>query len=117
GSDAVLDTWLHDNIDPLIQSLLFQQDGILVITFDESVSSDTSFGGGHITTVVVGPKVKVGFQSNVFYQHESVLKMLMEALGLTTPLAATALAPDMADFFGGSISQAPVSISPPTLFL
>src|SRR5438270_8541583 len=58
------DNWLPNHIDPLIQSPVFQQDGILVITFDESDGSDNAFGGGHVTTVVVGPKVIPGFQSN-----------------------------------------------------
>src|SRR5437588_3819330 len=68
---SAADTWLQDNIDPLIQSAGFQQDGILIITFDESGGGDNQFGGGHVTTVVVGPNVTPGSQSNAFYQHES----------------------------------------------
>src|SRR6185369_14043369 len=50
------DTWLKTNIDPLIASAAFRQSGLLIITFDESVDTDTQNGGGHVTTVVISSK-------------------------------------------------------------
>jgi hypothetical protein len=39
----------------LLFSSIFQADGILFITFDESHSTDTAHGGGHVATLVIGP--------------------------------------------------------------
>src|SRR5712691_2575875 len=51
---STADTWLRNNIDPLVTSPLFQNDGILVIVFDEG--SDNTNGGGQVAWVVVSPK-------------------------------------------------------------
>jgi acid phosphatase len=56
------DQWLQQNIDPLIASTAFRQSGLLVITFDESVDTDTQNGGGHVFTVVISSQAKQGFK-------------------------------------------------------
>jgi hypothetical protein len=84
GSLSVADAWLRRNIAPLISSPTFQKDGILIIVFDESFTSDVKHGGGHVAAVVVGPKVKRGYRSTVFYQHQSTLKTVTKALGLAS---------------------------------
>ena len=56
---ATADTWLRTHIAPLLTSATFQQDGLLIITFDES-GSDNTHGGGRIAWVVVSPKAKRG---------------------------------------------------------
>jgi hypothetical protein len=43
--------------------------------------------------------VKAGYQSTTLYQHESTLRLMMEALGVTDLPGAAASAPDMAEFF------------------
>jgi len=49
---------------------------------------------------VVGPQVKKGFQSTANYHHESVLRTMLEALGVTGSFPSAAnTAPDMAEFF------------------
>lgn len=93
------DSWLQSTVGPILQNAQFQQNGILVITFDESGVSDTAHGGGHIATVIAGPKVKRGFQSSTFYQHESVLRMSLKQLGITAYPNAAANAPEMDEFF------------------
>jgi phosphatidylinositol-3-phosphatase len=65
---ATADAWLKTNIAPLLSNATFQQDGILIIVFDEGFSTDTAHGGGHVAAVVVGPKVRKGFKSAAFYQ-------------------------------------------------
>ena len=40
------DTWLRTNIKPLIDSPRFQQDGMLIILFDEASPFDATCGGG-----------------------------------------------------------------------
>ena len=95
---ATADTWLKNNIAPLLASATFQRDGLLIIVFDESASDNTN-GGGRIAWVVVGPKAKLGYQSTTLYQHQSTLRLILEALGVTQYPGAAATAPDMAEFF------------------
>src|SRR5215471_13898158 len=64
------DQWLQANIDPLLSNPAFQQNGLLIIVFDEGFSTDTAGGGGHVAAVLIGPGVKKGYQSTTFYQHE-----------------------------------------------
>src|SRR5712692_3843764 len=104
------DNWLKANITSLIASPVFQQDGVLVIVFDESGSDNTN-GGGRIAWVVVSPIAKKGYQSTTLYQHQSTVRMMMEALGLTSFPGAAATAPQMGEFFGSSTSVQ-VTISP-----
>jgi acid phosphatase len=102
------DNWLSANIAPLLASPVFQQDGLLVVTFDESDNSDTANGGGHIATLVIGPRSKPGYFSNTFFQHQSTLRMISEALGLTNFPGASATAPNMLEFFDTATTPVPV---------
>ena len=95
---ATADAWLQTNIDPLITSTGFQQDGLLIILFDES-RADLRHGGGRIAWVVVSAKVKSGYRSAALYQHENTLRLTAEALGLTTFPNAAVGAANMAEFF------------------
>src|SRR6202022_4151745 len=42
GSLQQADTWLQQNMAPLISSATFQKDGLLIIVFDESSGSDST---------------------------------------------------------------------------
>lgn len=96
---AAADAWLKTNIAPLINSPAFQQDGILFIVFDEASDSDTTHGGGRVAAVIVGPHVKKGYRSTVFYQHQHLLRTALKALGVTTfPGASSGVSP-MTDMF------------------
>lgn len=99
GSLASADQWLSANIDPLIKNSGFQNNGLLVIVFDESVLTDLAHGGGHVTMVVVGPQVKNGYQSTTFFQHESTLRLVLSTLGVNSFPGMAASAPDMGEFF------------------
>jgi len=68
------DTWLQANIDPLIKSAQFQQDGLLIILFDEA-GGDNTHGGGRIAWVSVSAKSKSGYQSTTLYQHASTMRL------------------------------------------
>src|SRR5207248_4073719 len=54
GTLGTADAWLKNNIPSVLSSIAFQQDGLLIILFDESVDSDTSHGGGHIAMLMIG---------------------------------------------------------------
>jgi hypothetical protein len=99
GSLGQADSWLNNNIAPLILSSLFQKDGLLIILFDESFSSDTQNGGGQVAAVVISPQAKKGYQSTTFYQHQSTCKLVLQALGLTSFPGACQGAPQMNEFF------------------
>jgi phosphatidylinositol-3-phosphatase len=93
------DSWLKTNIAPLIASATFQKDGILIIVFDESTTSDTQHGGGHVAALIIGPKVKPGHKSTTLRQHQNTLKTLMQALGLSSFPSAAGAAQPMSEFF------------------
>jgi len=99
GTLASADQWLSTNIDPLIKSNGFQNGGLLIIVFDESVLTDLQHIGGHVAWVVIGPQVKSGYQSSTFFQHESTLRLVLSTLGVTGFPGASASAPDMGEFF------------------
>jgi acid phosphatase len=95
---ATADAWLRTNIAPLLASATFQQDGLLIITFDEA-GSDNAHGGGRVAWVVISPKAKPGYQSTTLYQHQSTLRLTLEALGISMFPGAAATAPAMSEFF------------------
>jgi len=96
---ATADSWLKANIDPLIQSPQFQKDGLLIIVFDEADTLDFTSGGGHVAAVIVSPLAKRGYKSIAFYQHQSVLRLTLEGLGVTKLPGDAASAPPMWEFF------------------
>ena len=98
---ATADQWLQTNIDPLVKSATFQRDGVLVIVFDEAGGGDATDGGGHVPCVIVSPKAKRGYEGVGVYQHQSLLRLTAEALGVTPPNDA-ASAPDMGEFFSAT---------------
>jgi acid phosphatase len=99
GTLASTDQWLSTNIDPLIQSSDFQNGGLLIIVFDESISTDVAYLGGHVAMVVIGPQLKGGYQSSTLFQHQSTLRLVLSTLGVTAFPGAAASAPDMGEFF------------------
>jgi acid phosphatase len=99
GSLATADDWLETRIAPLLSNSAFRKSGILVILFDESFNSDTAYGGGHIAMLVIGPSVKSGVRPGEFYQHQSTLKLALQASGLDFDLGAAGSAATMEEFF------------------
>jgi hypothetical protein len=99
GTLAQADSWLQTNLAPLLASPMFQPggNGLLIITFDEG--SDSTNGGGRVLWVAISPRAKPGYQSTTLYQHQSTLRLVLEALGVSTFPGATAQAPDMSEFF------------------
>jgi phosphatidylinositol-3-phosphatase len=92
------DNWLKGNIDPVINSPKFGN-SVLFITFDEAQTTDVTNGGGQVATVVVGPHVKTAFRSSATYQHQSLLRTMLQLLNVGDMPGAAASANAMADFF------------------
>ena len=99
GSLGTADQWLKINIDPLVESNTFKNNGLLIVVFDESVQSDSAHGGGHIVLVMIGPKVKNGYKSTSLYQHESTLRLILSTLGVNSFPGRSESAPNMGEFF------------------
>jgi phospholipase C len=99
------DDWLKLWVDKILASPAWQQNGVLFVTFDEGRPSDDTgcceyAVGGHIVTLVISPLAKPAFQSQVAYDHYSLLRTIEEAWSM--PLlnkANCACSPAMADFF------------------
>jgi hypothetical protein len=108
-SPAVADTWLKNNIAPLLQQSFFQPcgDGLLIITFDNGDGD----GAGQVYTALIGPKVMSGVASSTAYKHENALRTILDALGITTRPGAAATASPMVDFF---ITPAPCPVLAPS---
>lgn len=96
---SAADSWLKTNIAPLLASSAFQKDGLLLIVFDESFDIDTANGGGHVPLLVISPRAKPGYQSTTLFQHQSTLRLLIEATAAKGFPGASSSAPDMGEFF------------------
>jgi len=76
---STADTWMRNNIDPLFSNPQFQQSGVLAVTFDESRDDDIN-GGGQVFTVVVGAGVRQNYVATGMYQHQSMLRTILQLL-------------------------------------
>jgi hypothetical protein len=103
GTPQQADSWLQSNVViPLSSNPAFTPggDGLLIVEFDEAADSDKTHGGGHVAPVFWGPTAKVGYTqtSSTLYQHQSMLRTVMELLGLPNPPGEAASAPSMSEF-------------------
>jgi acid phosphatase len=121
GTLAGADQWLQANVPAILARPEFQAggDGILFIVWDEGTlytdnrcsATDANGCGGRTATLVIGPRVKQGYQSATLYHNESVLKTVCVAMGLSTCPGAAQNAAPMADFFTTTSTDATPSDS------
>lgn len=105
---AAGDQWLQQTLGPIIQAPSFaRRNTLLLITWDESFDKDFDHGGGHVPLIVVSPDVKPGFQLDTYFQHEAVLRLIQERLGLPVVLGASSQAPSLQGFFTDATSSSP----------
>ncbi len=76
-SVAAGDTWLRNNIPPLYRYDT-AHNGLLIVTYDESLESDPN---NHIATIFVGPMVKA-IHSAQSINHYNVLRTIEDLCGL-----------------------------------
>ncbi len=120
GTMQAADYWLSQHIAAILALPEFQPggDGLMFIVFDEgNISSDnrctatiSSGCGGRVATVVIGPKVKPGYKSSVWYDHESLLRTVCLALGTASCPGYARNARPMADFFGAPPASEPMNM-------
>jgi hypothetical protein len=106
GGLVSADQWLHDWIPLILNSEAFKEDGVLLITTDESEGVGASGadnavaccneqsgpnialpggngpGGGRVAAVMVSRFIKPGTVSNVPYNHYSALKSIEQMFGV-----------------------------------
>jgi acid phosphatase len=98
GTLQQADQWLQANIAPLLANPQFQNGGLLLIVFDEAEDTDSTLGGGRVAMIAVGPLMKRGFQSSNQYQHENLLKMITDYLGIDGQIGSAGGASAMPEF-------------------
>jgi hypothetical protein len=104
GSIGQADAWLSRNVAPVLNHPSFQTggDGLMFITFDEcdaAAGGDCNGDTERVFTAVIGPKVKPGTKSTTSYKHESTLRTILDAFGITIYPGAAATTSEMKDFF------------------
>lgn len=120
GTMQAADYWLSQHIPAILAQPEFQPggDGLMFIVFDEgNINSDnrcsatiSSGCGGRVATVVIGPKVKPGFKSSTWYDHESLLKTVCLALGTANCPGFARNARPMLDFFDAPPPTEPMNM-------
>lgn len=106
GGLVSADYWLQKYVPMILASPAFQQDGVLIVTSDESEAQGSNAdataccgeapgyntplpgiggpGGGRIGTLVLGRCVQAGGTSDIPYNHYSLLRSLEDIFGITT---------------------------------
>jgi len=102
GGLTSADGWLKTWVPRILASPAYRQDGLLVVTFDESDAPQADFttsggevagpnaakpgivgpGGGRVGAVVVSPRTTPGTTSSTGYNHYSLLASIEDIFGL-----------------------------------
>jgi hypothetical protein len=96
GSIAQGDAALQALVPRILNSAAFQQDGLLIVTWDEGNSNLN--GGGHVPTLVVSPRTPAGAVSSERSNHYTLLRTIEDAWGLGC-LGDSCAANNLAAFF------------------
>ncbi len=89
------DTWLAQNLPMILNSSAYQDNGLVLITWDEGVSGD-----GPIGMIALSPLAKGnGYHNAVHYTHSSTLRTLQKIFGVRPLLGDAAAAVDLSDLF------------------
>ncbi len=83
---SVADKWLENMVTRLMQSRLYDERSLIVLTWDEGQGNHGCCGidpaGGRVATVLISPLAQAGLQDDTPYTHYSLLKTLSAAWGL-----------------------------------
>jgi phospholipase C len=85
---AAADKFLGPEVNKIISSPAFDQNSLLIVTFDEGNSDQSCCGlpshaGGKVATILISGLVKTGFQDSTAYSHYSILKTIEASWGLS----------------------------------
>ncbi len=83
---GVTDAWLKTWVSKVMASPAYDQNTLIVLTWDEGSSNQACCGikssGGRVATVFVSPLIRQGFQDTTPYTHYSLVKTIAESWGL-----------------------------------
>jgi len=82
GTLSAADTWLKAMATPLFANPAFKAGGVLIVVFDESITTDTAYGGGHVAMVIAGPNA-LHSRFGGLVQHQSLLNLTCSLVGLS----------------------------------
>jgi acid phosphatase len=103
------DSYLSTLLPKILSSTIFRtQNAALFLTWDEASS------GSHIPTILAGPAVKAGYQSNASYEHFSMLKTIEANWNMNFLTSNDAGAVTMSEFFKTNIQSQIVPSTGPT---
>lgn len=113
GGLTSADAWLSQQVPAILDSPAYKQDGMLVITFDESEGNTTGpaglvpggTAGGRIGALVLSPFTKGGTTSNTPYNHYSLLASIEDSFSL--PRLGYAGAPGLKPFGTDVLNNTP----------
>jgi hypothetical protein len=89
------DTWLSQNVPAILASAAWRNDGLLLITWDESEGGDFPIG-----LIAISPRAKGhGYNNSISYSHSSTLRSLQEIFHVGPFLGGAAGAADLSDLF------------------
>ena len=89
------DNWLAANLPMILNSAAYQNNGLIVITWDEGRNSD-----GPIGMIVLSPFAKGGgYHNAIHYTHSSTLRTLQKIFDVRPFLGGAANALDLGDLF------------------
>ncbi len=90
------DNWLAANLPGIMSSAAYQNNGLIIITFDEGASSSD----GPIGCIVLSPLAKGGgYHSSIRYTHSATLRTLQKIFGTSPFLGDAANGNDLGDLF------------------
>ncbi|GEM_PF-447306 len=90
------DDWLAANLPAILNSSQYQNNGLVIITWDEGEGGSD----GPIGCIVLSPFAKGGgYHNGVRYTHSATLRTLQKIFGRTPLLGGAATAPDLSDLF------------------
>ena len=103
GGLAASDSWLREQVPAILDSPAFKQDGVLVITFDETEGQTTGSAaipggaaGGRVGALVLSPFTRGGTATDTPYNHFSLLASIEDIFSL--PRLGYAGAPGLKSF-------------------
>jgi hypothetical protein len=91
------DSWLAANIPTVLNSNAYQNNGLIIITWDEGAGATSD---GPIGFIVLSPLAKGGgYHNAIEYTHSATLRTLQKIFGVRPVLGGAATEQDVSDLF------------------
>ncbi|MEY2486186.1 MAG: alpha-D-xyloside xylohydrolase [Verrucomicrobiota bacterium] len=90
------DDWLATYVPAILNSAAYQNNGLLIVTWDEGEGGSD----GPIGCIVLSPLARgAGYHNAIRYTHSATLRTLQKIFGRTPLLGGAATAPDLSSLF------------------